>query len=101
MLVGYDTGATGPLHSVHVAEGLLGGALVLARDDDQPGLRMRVSLDDGMADTPGVLGSRGARNPMAPMLPLFDALAAGAAQATLDAGAGRALRVELMSYNFV
>ena len=100
LLVGYDTGATGPLHSVHVAEGLLGGALVLVRDDDrpgvdQPGLRLRATLDDGVADAPGALGVRGARNPMAPMLPLFDALAAGAAHATLEAGASRALRVEL------
>lgn len=95
LLVGYDTGATGPLHSVHVAEGLLGGALVLVRDDDLPGLRLRATLDDGVADPPGTLGVRGARNPMASMLPLFDALAAGAAHATLTAGAGRALRVEL------
>lgn len=95
LLVGYDTGATGPLHSVHVAEGLLGGALVLVRDDGLPGPRLRAALDDGVADAPGALGVRGARNPMAPMLPLFDALAAGAARATLTAGAGRALRVEL------
>lgn len=95
LLVGYDTGATGPLHSVHVAEGLLGGALVLVRDDDRPGCRLRATLDDGIADAPGVLGRRCARNPMALMLPLFDALAAGEAQAALASGPGRVLRVAL------
>jgi len=99
LLVGYDTGATGPLHSVHVAEGLLGGALVLARDDGRPGdgrgPRLQAWLGDGLADAPGPLGVRGARNPMAPMLPLFDALACGGARASLAAGPGRALRVEL------
>ena len=47
------------------------------------------------SDAPGPLGARGARNPMAPMLPLFDALASGAAHASLAAGPGRVLRVEL------
>jgi hypothetical protein len=32
---------------------------------------------------------------MAPMLPLFDALASGATRATLHAGPGRAMTVEI------
>lgn len=92
LLVGYDTGAVGPLRSIHAVDGLLGGALVLARDGEGP--RIAATLVDGEADAPGVLGLRGARNPMAPMLPLFDALACGATTAQLQAGPGRALRLE-------
>lgn len=96
LLVGYDTGAVGPLRSIHPVDGLLGGALVLARDDGAAGPRLRATLVDAEADAPGALGARCATNPMAPMLPLFDALAAGAATATLHAGPGRALRLELV-----
>ena len=96
LLVGYDTGSMGPLLSVHDASGLLGGALVLARDDGTgTGLRLSATLRDGAADAPGPLGQHAARNPMAPMLPLFDALAARQASARLHAGPGRVLAVEL------
>lgn len=93
LLVGYDTGATGPLRSVHDCSGLLGGALLLSRGGSGP--RISVRFADGEADAPGALGRHAGSNPMAPMLPLFDALAAGAAQATLHAGPGRAMSVEI------
>lgn len=95
LLVGYDTSATGPLRSIHPADGLLGGALVLARDDGTPGPRLRATLIDGEADAPGALATRCAANPMTRMLPLFDALAVGATTASLHAGPGRTLRLEL------
>lgn len=93
LLVGYDTGATGPLRSVHDCSGLLGGALLLSRSGNGPCISVR--LGDGEADTPGTLGRHAGTNPMAPMLPLFDALAAGTAQATLHAGPGRVMSVEI------
>ena len=99
LLVGYDTGATGPLRSVHDSSGLLGGALVLSRDGRGPRIDISlgdISLGDGEAGAPGTLGKRCARNPMAPMLPLFDALAAHAPRAVLHAGPGRAMTVEII-----
>jgi Beta-ketoacyl synthase, N-terminal domain len=108
LLVGYDTGTTGPLRSVHRCTGLLGGALVLARDDAAHAKqyakgnvrtpRLQIWLDDGDADAPvaqGPLGRHAGGNAMAPMLPLFDALAAQATQTSLIAGPGRVLHVEL------
>lgn len=94
LLVGYDTGATGPLRSVHDCSGLLGGALVLSRNGAGP--RLSVRLGDGDADAPGALGRRAGTNPMVPMLPLFDALASGAPRATLLAGPGRVLTVDIV-----
>lgn len=94
LLVGYDTGSVGPLLSVHDAGGLLGGALLLSRDGKK-GPRIDVQLVDGEADAPGALGRHAGNNPMAPMLPLFDALASGATRATLHAGPGRAMTVEI------
>ncbi len=93
LLVGYDTGATGPLRSVHDCSGLLGGALVLSRSNNGP--RMTVALVDGEADPPGALGRHAGTNPMVPMLALFDALAARAPRASLLAGPGRAMSVEI------
>ena len=93
LLVGYDTGATGPLRSVHDCSGLLGGALLLSRGGDGP--RISVRLGDGEADAPGTLGGHAGTNPMAPMLPLFDALAAGKTQAMLHAGPARVMAVEI------
>ena len=101
LLVGYDTRATGPLLSVHVCNGLLGGALVLVRDgadavDAAAGPRLDLQLLDGDGPAPlGALSARSADNAMAPMLPLFDALATGADEALLKAGPGRLLRVRL------
>ena len=95
LLVGYDTAAVGPLATVTRSEGLLGAALVLARDGD--GLRLHAHLRDGDAPAASTepLGRHAARNAMAPMLPLFDALAAGGAQAHLHAGPGRVLALDI------
>ncbi len=94
LLVGYDTGATGPLRSVHDCRGVLGGALVLSRRDGP--LRLSAQLRDGdAAVTTGALGRRVDDNAMSPMLPLFDALATGAAATTLRAGPGRVLHLDL------
>ncbi len=95
LLVGYDTGATGPLRSVHACTGLLGGALVLSRaDTSTPGPRVIATLCDGEASAPGPLGRHAGGNAMAPMLPVFDALAARALSATLHAGSGRVLMLD-------
>ncbi len=94
LLVGYDTGATGALQSVHECRGLLGGALVLSRSGNGP--QMRLELVDG--DVPpatGPLAQHAASNAMAPMLPLFDALATGEHSVSLKAGPGRVLRIAL------
>ncbi len=107
LLVGYDTGATGPLCSVHECSGLLGGALVLTRDDAartksdadsaQPYSarpRLVATLGDGEPSAHGALGKHAGGNAMATMLPLFDALAVRAPRAALKAGPGRVLTVE-------
>ena len=94
LLVGYDTTATGLLSTVTRSEGLLGGALVLAREGDGP--RLSASLRDGDApDAIGPLTRRLQANAMAPMLPLLDALATGADAAALFAGAGRRLVLDI------
>ncbi len=93
LLVGYDTGSVGPLLSVHDASGLLGGAMLLSREGRGP--RISALLADGDADAPGALAGHVGNNPMAPMLPLFDALASGATRATLLAGPGRVMSVEI------
>jgi Beta-ketoacyl synthase, N-terminal domain len=101
LLVGYDTGATGPLRSVHDCSGLLGGALMLTRDDAaRPNAsaalpRIVATLGDGDAATHGALGRYAGGNAMAPMLPLFDALATRAAHTALIAGPGRVLRLDI------
>jgi len=95
LLAAYDIGATGPLATMTPSEGLLGGALVLARG--KGGTRLRARLVDGSPDAgDGPLARRCGGNAMAPMLPLFDALAAGSDAVLLDAGPGRALRLELV-----
>jgi len=94
LLVGYDTAATGLLSTVTHSEGLLGGALVLVRDGEGP--RLSASLHDGEAPrADGPLSRRLQHNAMAPMLPLFEALAAGTGTATLPAGGGRRLALDL------
>ncbi|HET8818367.1 MAG TPA: beta-ketoacyl synthase chain length factor [Xanthomonadaceae bacterium] len=93
LLVAYDTAARGPLGSQARSAGLLGAALVLARDGARP--RLHASLGPGEpAPVDGPLARHAQENAMAPMLPLFDALAAGARTASLAAGSGRVLRVE-------
>ena len=94
LLVGYDTSATGLLGTVTRSEGLLGGALVLAREGNGP--RLSARFDDGdAADGNGPLSRRARANAMAPMLPLFDALAAGNAAVGLHAGPGRRLLLDI------
>ena len=99
LLAAYDTAGTGPLGAVSRSEGLLGGALVLARSDSasrRASIQLRATLLDGDAPTRhGPLARHGAGNAMAPMLPLFDALAGRGDLAILHAGHGRSLRVEL------
>jgi Beta-ketoacyl synthase, N-terminal domain len=105
LLVGYDTGATGPLRSVHDCSGLLGGALVLAREDaarpNAGAVRPRIvaTLGNGSSDhdasVHGALGRYAGGNAMAPMLPLFDALATQATRTALIAGPGRVLTLDI------
>ncbi|MBS0200144.1 MAG: beta-ketoacyl synthase chain length factor [Proteobacteria bacterium] len=96
LLAAYDTGATGPLSSVSTGTGLLGGALVLAPAGSD-GVQLSATLIDGEADaSDGALARHAAGNRMAKMLPLFDLLATGKdGNVQLDAGAGRALRLEI------
>ena len=94
LLVAYDTAARGPLATQARSTGLLGAALVLARGG--AGVRIDASLVDGDASAgAGPLARHAAGNAMAPMLPLFDALAARSGAGLLDAGPGRALKVQL------
>ncbi|MDH5824514.1 beta-ketoacyl synthase chain length factor [Luteimonas sp. RD2P54] len=94
LLVAYDTTAVGPLAAMTASRGLLGGALLLLREG--PGTRLRATLTDAEAPKgTGALAALRHDNAMAPMLPLFDALAGGGDLALLDAGPGRALRVEI------
>lgn len=102
LLVGYDTGATGALRSVHDCTGLLGGALLLSREGQGP--RISVAYADGDADGDagalpggdGPLGRHAGGNAIASMLPLFDALASGAGHVVLRAGPpGRVLAVDI------
>ncbi|MBW8823444.1 MAG: beta-ketoacyl synthase chain length factor [Xanthomonadales bacterium] len=96
LLAAYDTGATGPLSSVSTGTGLLGGALVLAPAGGK-GPQLSATLVDGEAGAnDGPLARQATGNRMAKMLPLFDLLATGKnGNVQLDAGAGRALRLEI------
>jgi hypothetical protein len=96
LLVGYDSASAGPLAEVTRSEGLLGGALVLAREPRPGRIRLRVELGDGQpGGGPGPLARLASGNAMAPMLPLFEALARGEPGAALAAGPGRVLQVRL------
>jgi len=106
LLVGYDAGGAGPLGEMAQSEGLLGAALVLAREDADSGdagdrrrdglplLRARWQAGDVPAGQ-GALARSGAANIMAPMLPLFDALACGLDGALVHAGPGQHLALSL------
>lgn len=96
LLAAYDTGATGSLSSVSTGTGLLGGALVLAPAGGK-GPQLSATLVDGEASAnDGALSHHASGNRMAKMLPLFDLLAIGKdGEVQLDAGAGRALRLEI------
>lgn len=98
LLAGYDSRSTGPLGRISHSDGLLGGALVLgaAALPGKPRLHARLADGDAGAGS-GALARHAAGNAMAPMLALFDALAAGAASCTLDAGGGRCLQLELQA----
>lgn len=96
LLAAYDTGATGPLSSVSTGTGLLGGALVLGPAGGT-GPQLSAALEDGAGDAnDGALARHARGNRMAQMLPLFDLLATGGdGDVRLEAGAGRALRIEV------
>src|SRR5690606_4219411 len=94
----YDGAAVGPLGAVVHSTGLLGGAMVLGRGRRADATVMQVRLVDAepaRAAAAGPLALHAGGNASAPMLPLFDALAAGAARASLDAGAGRSVEITL------
>ncbi|GHA82036.1 beta-ketoacyl synthase chain length factor [Cognatilysobacter bugurensis] len=96
LLVGFDGASAGPLAQVSQSSGLLGGALVLARDAKPGAPRLRATLADGEPDLGGALATVASGNAMAPMLPLFETLAGARAQARLLAGPGRVLQVEVI-----
>lgn len=99
LLASYDTTAVGPAAELWASTGLLGAALVLARDDGRAGgPRIGIHLQAGEAvpgDAP--LSRLAGGNAMAPMLPFFDALAAQATHAILHAGPGRVLAVDFQN----
>ena len=96
LLVGYDGTATGPLSPIARSEGLLGGALVLAREAKAGKPRIIVDVVEGAASTPpDALARLAGANASAPMLPLFEALARGAGEVHLNAGQDRRLRVRI------
>ena len=96
LLVAYDGSAPGPVGQLSRSEGLLGAALVLAREPRHGMPRLRATLVDALAPPPsGALARRLVANAMSPMLPLFQALAAGGDLVSLNAGPSQALRVEI------
>src|SRR5690606_25260622 len=94
LVVGYGPSASGLLGTVTQSEGLLGAALVLARDGGGPRLSVRFD-DDEAAGGNGPLSRRMQANAMSPMLPLFDALAAGDTAVALHAGPRRRLLLDI------
>lgn len=98
LLVGYDSASAGPLAQVSRSEGLLGGALLLVADP-QPGMpRLRASVQhaqDNPVENDGALARLAAGNAMLPMLPLFEALALARTQASITAGSGKKLEMEI------
>ena len=98
LLVAYDSTATGPLAHVSRSEGLLGGALVLVREALPGQPRLQASLREatpGEGEAPGRLADFAKGNAMAPMLPLFEALARKQGHATITAGHGKVLGMEI------
>mgnify|MGYP003488999966 FL=1 len=98
LLVAYDGTATGPLATVSPSEGLLGGALVLVRDAIPGQPRLQVTLQPASSiDAPvtSALAKFAIGNAMLPMLPLFEALAQRKPHATLMAGHGKVLGMEI------
>lgn len=96
LLVACDGPGAGPLAGISRSHGLLAGALVLSSTPQPDRPRLQVEWSRGAAATAtGALARHTADNSMTPMLPLFDALAVGLPDATLDAGAGRMLRIRI------
>lgn len=105
LLVAYDSAASGPLSAVSSSEGLLGLAMVLARQDsagDAPAgaaaavRTLSLSLQPGEIEPSfGALGEFAGRNAMAPALALLDALANERTTCLLPAGQDATLRVEI------
>ena len=98
LLVAYDSAATGPIAQISRSEGLLGGALVLVREELPGQPRLQASLRDASPDTgvaPGRLAGLVGANAMLPMLPLFEALARRQAHATIPTGHGKVLGMEI------
>ena len=98
LLVGYDGHSIGPLARTSPSSGLLGGALVLSRDQlpGQPSLRVALSdATAGPLPEDGALARLLAGNAMVPMLPLFEALARRQVRAGLLAGYGKTLQLEI------
>jgi len=98
LLVGYDSASAGPLGAVSRSDGLLGGALLLVAEP-QPGMpRLRASIQDAKDDpveNDGALARLAAGNAMLPMLPLFEALGLARTQASITAGSGKKLEMEI------
>lgn len=95
LLVAYDAGGTGALGEMAQSQGLLGAALLLAREGHGPRLSAQLRQEEAPTAGDGVLARHAAANIMAPMLPLFDALARGHHQARLHAGPGSSLALAL------
>ena len=98
LLVAYDSTATGPLAHVSRSEGLLGGALVLVREALPGQPRLQASLREATpreGEAPGSLADFAKGNAMAPMLPLFETLARQQTNASVPAGHGRMLHLEI------
>ena len=96
LLVASDGTAPGPVGAESRSAGLLGAAMVLARQPRHGTVRLRATLVDAVAPAgTGALARRLGANAMAPMLPLFQALAAGTDLVSLHAGPTRAMRMEI------
>ena len=98
LLVAYDAAASGPLAQVAHSEGLLGGALVLVREVLPGHPRLHASLGNakpGEGETANSLADFAPGNAMAPMLPLFETLARQQTHASVPAGHGRMLHLEI------
>lgn len=96
LLVAYDAESHGPLSEVSRSEGLLAGALVLAREARQGATMIAVRPEPEPAPAAdGALCRRYVGNAMQPMLPLFEALLGTGRTCTLYAGPDLRLRVEV------
>ncbi len=97
LLVAYDAEACGPLAAVSRSEGLLGGALLLSREQRNGARSIATRLEHEAAPAAtSALAQRFAANAMQPMLPLFEMLAvAGPGRCQLLAGPRLRISVEV------